>query len=153
MRVFVLFSGLIVLLIFPAELTGQAHVAWQKDILEIKGKQERSNHSLIKEIYEILQEKSTTLKDFESLTSNIDWEEIVLTEGMDAWNHISLSSLLRNEWMSIVIKDLQFHTADENSILVTGFVHGRQPTECEFISYSFEHYWLLEDERITGFKE
>ena len=153
MKVFSFFIGLMVLLIFPPELAGQAHFVKQSDGLEM-GQQEKKNHISVKKIYDVLQEKKATFKDFETLTPEINWDELVLPEEMNTRNQISLGSIMRNEWMSIGFKDLHFQTSEKNSILVTGIVNGRQPSECEFISYYFKHHWILDDDdRIIGFRE
>ncbi|WP_324719557.1 hypothetical protein [Salinimicrobium sp. HB62] len=152
MRISIFFCGLFVLLIIPVELSGQPQIPDQTDVLQTEV-QQRGIYNQINEIYEMLQERNYTLKDVQSLTPEINWDQILLPEGMTSRNHISLSGMLRNEWMSIVIKNLQFWTGDKKSVRVTGIINGRQPSECEFISYNFEHHWVLEDERIVGFRE
>jgi len=113
--------------------------------------QENIDQNMVKQLYEVLQNKNATSSEIAILTNSINWDEI---ESVKKTNYnISLSAILKNEWESILFKNLNFQLSDENEVLVTGIVNGRKATECEYISTRFEHYWSLKDGKIIGFLE
>lgn len=113
--------------------------------------QNNSNQVIVKQVYEVLQNKNATSNEIAALTNSINWDEI---ESVKKSNYrISLSSIMENEWQSILFKNLNFELSDKNKVLVTGVVNGRKATECEYISTRFKHYWALKDGKIISFLE
>jgi len=115
--------------------------------------QNNDNEILVKQVYEVLQNKNTTPNEVAALTNGINWEEVSNTKGIKSKYHISLSAIIKNEWESILFKNLSFQLPEKNKVLVTGTVKGRQTTECEFIATQFKHSWSLKNGKIIGFLE
>jgi len=113
--------------------------------------QENIDQDLVKQLYEVLQNKNTTSNEIKAITNSIDWDEI---ESVNKTNdNITLSGIIKNEWQSILFKNLNFELSDKNKVLVTGIVKGRKASECEYIYTSFKHYWSLKHGKIIGFLE
>jgi len=113
--------------------------------------QENIDLDLVKQLYEVLQNKNATSNEIAALTNSIDWDEIESVKNSNY--NITLSGIIKNEWQSILFKDLNFQVSGKNKVLVTGIVKGRKASECEYISTRFKHYWSLKDGRIIGFLE
>ena len=113
--------------------------------------QENIDQDLVKQLYEVLQNKNATSNEIAALTNSIDWDEIESVKNSNY--NITLSGIIKNEWQSILFKDLNFQVSGKNKVLVTGIVKGRKASECEYISTRFKHYWSLKDGRIIGFLE
>tara|TARA_R110002012_G_scaffold116491_3_gene264212 strand:- start:910 stop:1320 length:411 start_codon:yes stop_codon:yes gene_type:complete len=113
--------------------------------------QENIDRDLVKQLYEVLQNKNATSNEIAALTNSIDWDEIESVKNSNY--NITLSGIIKNEWQSILFKDLNFQVSGKNKVLVTGIVKGRKASECEYISTRFKHYWSLKDGRIIGFLE
>lgn len=115
--------------------------------------QNNKDEILVKQVYDVLQNKNATSNEISALTNGINWQEINSTQGSNSKYSISLSAIMENEWESILFKNLKFQEPEKNKVLVTGTVNGRQSTECEFISTRFKHYWSLKDGAIVDFLE
>lgn len=114
---------------------------------------QKANQEVVKSIYDALQNNSTTSKDIAAMIPTLKWEDVRKPKGVNERYTITLIGIVKNEWGSVVFDDLKFQTSEKNMVLVTGIVMGRQPTECEFISYQFQHTWFLKDGEIINFKE
>ncbi|MDT0686009.1 hypothetical protein [Autumnicola psychrophila] len=113
--------------------------------------QDKSDQVIVKQVYEVLQNKNVTSNEIAALTNHKNWDEI---EDTKSTNHsISLRAIIKNEWQSILFKNLSFQLSDNNKIIVTGIVNGRKSTECEYVSTRFKHYWSLKDGKVIGFLE
>ena len=113
--------------------------------------QENIDQDLVKQLYEVLQNKNTTSNEIKAITNSIDWDEI---ESVNKTNdNITLSGIIKNEWQSILFKNLDFKISDKNKVLVTGIVKGRKASECEYIYTRFKHSWSLKNGEIIGFLE
>ncbi|PRX43151.1 hypothetical protein [Salegentibacter salegens] len=113
--------------------------------------QENIDQDMVKELYEVLQNKNATSNEIAALTNSINWDEIESVKKTN--DNITLSAIIKNEWQSILFKNLNFQLSDKNKVLVTGIVKGRKATECEYISTRFKHYWSLKNGKIIGFLE
>jgi len=113
--------------------------------------QENIDQDLIKQLYEVLQNKNATSNEIKAITNSIDWDEIESVKKTN--DNITLGAIIKNKWESILFKDLNFELPDKNKVLVTGIVKGRKASECEYISTRFKHYWSLKDGEIIGFLE
>ncbi|SLJ98291.1 hypothetical protein [Salegentibacter salarius] len=113
--------------------------------------QENIDQDLVKQLYEVLQNKNATSNEIKAITNSIDWDEI---ESVKKTNYnITLGGIIKNEWQSILFKNLNFEFSDKNKVLVTGIVKGRKASECEYIYTSFKHSWSLKHGKIIGFLE
>ncbi|WP_156101230.1 hypothetical protein [Salegentibacter sp. Hel_I_6] len=113
--------------------------------------QEKIDQNLVKQLYEVLQNKNATSNEIKAITNSIDWDEI---ESVKKTNYnITLGGILKNEWQSILFKNLNFELSDKNKVLVTGIVKERKASECEYIYTSFKHSWSLKNGKIIGFLE
>ncbi|MBZ9631271.1 hypothetical protein LB465_10820 [Salegentibacter sp. LM13S] len=115
--------------------------------------QNNNNEIFVKKVYDVLQDKNATSNEVSALTNGINWDEVRSTKKINNKYSISLSAIMENEWESILFKNLKFQIPEENKVLVTGTVNGRQLTECELISSQFKHYWFLKDGKIVHFLE
>ena len=113
--------------------------------------QENIDQDLVKQLYEVLQNKNATSNEIAALTNSIDWDEIESVKNSNY--NITLSEIIKNEWQSILFKDLNFQVSGKNKVLVTGIVKGRKASECEYISTRFKHSWSLKNGKIIGFLE
>lgn len=113
--------------------------------------QENIDKDMVKKLYEVLQNKSTTSNEIKAITNSIDWDEIESVKKSN--NTITLSGIIKNEWQSILFKNLNFELSDKNKVLVTGIVKGRKASECEYIYSKFKHSWSLKNGEIIGFLE
>ena len=113
--------------------------------------QENIDQDLVKQLYEVLQNKNATSNEIKAITNNIDWDEI---ESVKRTNYnITLNGIIENKWQNILFKNLNFDLSDKNKVLVTGIVKGRKASECEYIYTRFKHYWSLKNGKIIGFLE
>ncbi|MDT0646311.1 hypothetical protein RM545_06380 [Zunongwangia sp. F260] len=113
--------------------------------------QDKSDQVIVKQVYEVLQNKNVTSNEIAALTNHKNWDKI---EDTKSTNHsISLRAIIKNEWQSILFKNLSFQLSGNNKIIVTGIVNGRKSTECEYVSTRFKHYWSLKDGKVIGFLE
>ena len=113
--------------------------------------QENIDQDLVKQLYEVLQNKNATSNEIKAITNSIDWDEI---ESVKKTNYnITLGGIIKNEWQSILFKDLNFQVSGKNKVLVTGIVKGRKASECEYIYTRFKHSWSLKNGKIIGFLE
>jgi hypothetical protein len=115
--------------------------------------QKQNNQLVIKQVYDVLQNKNTNSNKISALTKGIHWDEVRSTKEFNNKYRISFSAIMKNEWENILFKNLDFQVPEKNKVLVTGTVNGRQSTECEFISTQFKHYWSLKDGEIVHFLE
>lgn len=113
--------------------------------------QENIDQDLVKQLYEVLQNKNATSNEIAALTNSIDWDEIESVKNSNY--NITLSGIIKNEWQSILFKDLNFQVSGKNKVLVTGIVKGRKASECEYIYTIFKHSWSLKQGKIIGFLE
>ncbi|MBO2543662.1 hypothetical protein ACWBC2_05345 [Salegentibacter agarivorans] len=113
--------------------------------------QENIDQDLVKQLYEVLQNKNATSNEIAALTNSIDWDEIESVKNSNY--NITLSGIIKNEWQSILFKDLNFQVSGKNKVLVTGIVKGRKASECEYIYTRFKHSWSLKQGKIIGFLE
>ena len=113
--------------------------------------QENIDQDLVKQLYEVLQNKNATSNEIAALTNSIDWDEIESVKNSNY--NITLSGIIKNEWQSILFKDLNFQVSGKNKVLVTGIVKGRKASECEYIYTRFKHSWSLKNGKIIGFLE
>lgn len=114
---------------------------------------QKANQEVVKNIYDALQNNSTTSKDIAAMTPTLKWEEVHNAKDVNERYTITLSAIMKNEWRSVSFQNLKFHEIEENKIVITGTVSGRQPTECEGITTAFQHIWTLRDGKIINFKE
>lgn len=112
-----------------------------------------NNQLIVKSIYDVLQDRSAISQDMSVLIPVKIYDQIRNSVQENEKYSINLNGIIKGEWGSIVFEKLQFETPEENEVLVTGIVRGRQPTECEFISNQFEHYWFFKDGVIVSFIE
>ena len=113
--------------------------------------QENIDQDLVKQLYEVLQNKNATSNEIKAITNNIDWDEI---ESVKRTNYnITLNGIIENKWQNILFKNLNFDLSDKNKVLVTGIVKGRKASECEYIYTRFKHSWSLKNGKIIGFLE
>ncbi|MCY2688437.1 hypothetical protein [Salinimicrobium sp. TH3] len=110
------------------------------------------NHTVVKQVYEMLQDRNTTSQDVAAISPRINWNLFENQPGINSRYNISLSSIMQNEWGSLQFDDLNFKTV-ENEVFVTGVVKGRRPLDCEFITTRFIHHWSLNAGEIAGFTE
>ncbi|MCC8358322.1 hypothetical protein [Salinimicrobium sediminilitoris] len=110
------------------------------------------DHSAVKQVYEILQDKNTTSQDIVAISPGFNWNLLENQPGVNNRYNITLNSIMKNEWGSLQFDDLIFKT-EENEVFVTGVVKGRRPLDCEFISTRFLHHWSLNAGEIVGFTE
>ncbi len=108
---------------------------------------------LVQKIYDALQDSSTSSQDVAALIPAVKWKEIKIPEEINPRSTITLSAIMTDQWSCILFRDLKFDNIVENKIMVTGEVIGRQPSECEYISTRFRHYWSLENGEIIAFTE
>jgi len=113
--------------------------------------QENIDLDLVKQLYEVLQNKNATSNEIKAITNNIDWDEI---ESVKRTNYnITLNGIIENKWQNILFKNLNFDLSNKNKVLVTGIVKGRKASECEYIYTRFKHSWSLKNGKIIGFLE
>jgi tRNA(His) 5'-end guanylyltransferase len=113
--------------------------------------QENIDRDLVKQLYEVLQNKNATSNEIATLTNSIDWDEIESVKNSNY--NITLGGIIKNEWQSILFKNLNFQASEKNKVLVTGIVKGRKASECEYIYTRFKHSWSLKQGKIIGFLE
>lgn len=113
--------------------------------------QENIDQDLVKQLYKVLQDKNASSNEIKAITNSIDWDEIESVNKTN--NNITLSGIIKNEWQSILFKNLHFELSDKNKVLVSGIVKGRKASECEYIYTSFKHSWSLKNGKIIGFLE
>lgn len=111
------------------------------------------NVGVIKSIYNALQNSNPTSKEIKALTSTLNWEEIKSTKDVNERYTITLSAIVKNEWRGVSFKNLEYRETTENKVLVTGTVSGRQPTECEGVTTTFQHLWTFKDGQIIQLTE
>lgn len=109
--------------------------------------------TIVKNLYEALQTRNISFKDMEKMTPVIKWEEMKDVKNVNDRYNVTFFAIMKREWGEISFRDLVFMENSENGILVTGYVTGRQPTECEPVSTAFEHMWTLKNNEIINFKE
>ncbi|HSP40842.1 MAG TPA: hypothetical protein VLN46_05365 [Gillisia sp.] len=114
---------------------------------------QKANQEVVKNIYDALQNNSSTSKDIVAMIPTLKWDEVRKPKGANEKYSIALSGIIKKEWGDVVFENLRFQTPEKNMVFVTGIVMGRQPTECEFISYQFQHTWFLKEGEIINFKE
>ena len=119
----------------------------------LQGQQAEDDHFIVKQFYDILQNKNATNTDIANLAPEIEWNAMSTLSGPNNKHHITVISIIKNEWGNIIFKDLKFQNSEENVVLVTGTVKGRKPSECDYISYRFKHYWSLNNGRLINFLE
>ena len=107
----------------------------------------------IAQVYELLQTRNSGPSDIKIITPKIKWDEMENTANLDERNNISFPAIMKNHWRNLRFRNLKFSQEENSSILVTGTIIGRQPTECGIISNDFAHAWLLENGEIVGFSE
>lgn len=115
--------------------------------------QTNKNQLIIQQVYELLQHKDANPKDIDVLTSAINWEELRDSRKANKKDHITFSAVMKNEWGRVLFDRLSFQEIEKDKVQVTGIIKGRQPTECEFISTRFKHFWSLKDGKIVRFSE
>lgn len=115
--------------------------------------QKAGNLEVVKHIYDALQKNITTSKDIKALTPSLKWEEVHNAKNINERYTISLFAILKNEWRGVTFQNLVFREIEENKVLVTGKVSGRQPSECEGITTTFHHIWTLRDGEIINLLE
>ncbi|MBZ9728653.1 hypothetical protein LB467_03055 [Salegentibacter sp. JZCK2] len=116
--------------------------------------QNNNNKIVVKAVYDLLQNKNANSNEISALTNGINWDEIGGSKkGINSKYSISFNAIMKNEWENILFKNLNFKIPEDDKVLVTGTVNGRQSTECEFISTQFKHYWSLKDGKIVHFLE
>lgn len=108
---------------------------------------------LVQKIYDALQDRNTSSQDVAALVPVVKWKEIKTPEGINQRTTITFRAIMTNHWSSILFRDLKFDYIVKNKIMVTGEVTGRQPSECEYISTRFRHYWSLKNGEIVAFSE
>ncbi len=113
--------------------------------------QENIDQDLVKQLYEVLQDKNASSNEIKAITNSIDWDEIESVNNTN--DNITLSGIIKNEWQSILFKNLNFELPDKNEVVVSGIVKGRKASECEYIYTSFKHSWSLKNGKIIGFLE
>jgi len=114
---------------------------------------QKANQEIVKHIYDALQNSSTASKEIKALTSTLNWEEIKSTKDVNERYTITLSAIVKNEWRGVSFKNLEYRKIEENKVLVTGTVSGRQPTECEGVTTTFQHLWTFKDGQIIQLTE
>lgn len=112
--------------------------------------QNANNQEIVKNVYDVLQNSKNDITD---LIPGIKWKDVSTSEEVDERYTIKFGAIIKNEWGSILFEDLNFQETEKNRVIVTGLVHGRKPTECEFISTRFKHSWDLKDGEIFSVKE
>ena len=115
--------------------------------------QQSDRISNVQQIYATLEDKTASLQDLALIAPNINWEDIKAEKEEESRYAISLSSVLKNNWISLAIRDLQYENLDEDVLVVTGTAEGRNASECEYISSRFKHYWVFKNDKIIKFQE
>tara|TARA_R110000850_G_scaffold147130_1_gene269300 strand:- start:12206 stop:12598 length:393 start_codon:yes stop_codon:yes gene_type:complete len=115
--------------------------------------QKSKNIDTVQNIYDAFQKSNATSKDIKSLTPSLNWEEVKSTKEVNERYNITLSAILKNEWRGVTFQNIEVREIEENKVLVTGTVSGRQPTECEGITTAFQHLWTFKDGRIIHVTE
>ncbi|HEY9184919.1 MAG TPA: hypothetical protein VIM94_06325 [Salegentibacter sp.] len=118
----------------------------------LKG-QTHTDKAVVKQIYDVLQNKNPSSQEIAALKAGINWDEVNPGKAARDKYSISLSAIMNNAWGNIMFDDLKFQIPEKNKVLVTGIVNGRQATECEYISSRFKHSWSLQGGKIVGFVE
>ncbi|NJW51550.1 hypothetical protein [Salinimicrobium oceani] len=153
MRICYTFIFLFFLVSLPEGLRGQENLQKQRVIAITSEEMADKNHILVNEIYEMLQDKNRSVEDMQALTSEINWKQTEVSKRGISRYKINMSSIMQSGWTTVLFEDLRFETTDRKEVLVTGIVNGRQPAECDFISHDFEHYWLVKNDKVVGFRE
>jgi membrane-bound lytic murein transglycosylase MltF len=115
--------------------------------------QKAGNLEVVKNLYDALQKNSITSNDIAAMTPTLKSEEVKSTKEVNERYTITLSAIVKNEWRGVSFKNLEYREIEQNKVLVTGTVSGRQPSECEGITTTFQHLWTLKDGEIIHFNE
>ena len=154
MKTFLFYSSFFLMFIYSAALDGQEIFSEQSLNYSIEQEMEMKNFLTIREIYDILQNKNTTLEEVINLTPGIDWDEVeILPHGFESKEKITLHAVMKNKWLRPMLKELEYTAGEENMVLVTGVLESRQPTQCEYISYLFKHIWVFDEDQLVFFWE
>lgn len=115
--------------------------------------QKAKNSDAVQNIYAALQKSNATSKDIKAWAPNLNWEEVKSTKDVNERYTIKLSAIVKNEWRGVSFKNLEYREIEENKVLVTGTVSGRQPTECEGVTTIFQHLWTFKGGQIINLIE
>ncbi len=115
--------------------------------------QKAKNIDAVQNIYDALQKSNATSKDIKAWTPILNWEEVKSTKDVNERYTITLSAIMKNEWRGVSFKNLEYREIEDNKVLVTGTVSGRQPTECEGVTTTFQHLWTFKDGQIIHLNE
>ena len=115
--------------------------------------QNTNNQLIVQEIYDYLQDKNSTSRDIARLTGKIKWDDEIHRKNLPKNNGINFIAVLNNEYGRVLFARLSFKEVERDKVVVTGIMSGRQATECEYISTSFQHKWSLTQGEIIGFSE
>lgn len=115
--------------------------------------QTNNNQEIIENIYDVLQNGNKTSNDLAGLTPGIKWDKIINPKEDNGRANISFPSVMQNEWGRVLFAKLIFQEVEQDKVLVTGTVKGRQSTECEFVLTHFKHYWTIKDGQVIKFLE
>lgn len=115
--------------------------------------QNNNNQEIIKNIYDVVQNHSKTSNDLAALTPGIKWDEVINPKEMNDRDNITFPAVMQNQWGHVLFNKIIFQEVEQDKVLVTGTVNGRQPSECEFVSTRFKHYWTIKDGQVIKFLE
>ena len=153
MRTLVFYICLLLMISCPKILFGQGNLAVDQPGLSAPVEDKMKNFALIQEIYDLLQDESAGPQDVIVLAPFLDWEEELIPNGFDSRHKLTLHAVMNGKWTNLSLKDFNFAPGKEEMIVVTGTIEGRQPSECEYLSHLFRHFWVFDEDRLVYFWE
>ncbi|GAA0742364.1 hypothetical protein [Gaetbulibacter jejuensis] len=104
----------------------------------------------ITQYYNSLQDNKQSSIHLQTLEQLMGWEFLrTETANLNNRSFITLEAVLINQWTQIEITSLELKVVSENKIIASGILSGRQPTECDYISTSFEHLWIKKSRTLN----
>lgn len=154
MRTLIFYSCLLLMFYCPGSFFGQQIFTDDQLSFDAPVEHEMKNILFVEKIYDLLQDKNGALQNVIDYTPGLDWEEEeLIPDGFDSKHKITLHAVLKGKWVSLLFKDFIFTPGEENLVIVTGTIEGRQHTECEYVSHPFRHLWVFKEDRLVYFWE
>lgn len=95
----------------------------------------------IKQYYTAIENYAILSNGLKKIESKLTWERITTMVIYDDKYTITVEGALENHWVQVEITNLRFSYSDNDSIVVRGIISGRQPSQCDYVSSTFEHRW------------